>query len=344
MLHCCECALVLSFCIQVVHHAAYGMIVHAGPCVVGSISLTQEFCEARKQRHLQLAVSGILTVALTYVAMPDCKKRRPGFFRPCVSSQSNGISQRCVAPPHSCVELPDPRQDHMWVHSERQILKLSSHVSHLGQWQEGQHSSCAHAVCTTTDCILPYVRRLSSLYFWFKLAGKDHVGRKQVKKVETGEWILKGTYRRSITLYTCAITILHEQWDVLKCRDTHTHHKWQAISVPLLWFVYDSYMYISDFNSGLYLIAKAMKAERIRSYLWCGCVSAFQDTLTVHVLWWWHKCRVFCISVSELVSCVFSTIPICLLFTCSITSKLELKETYRNCRKSAESKLGYWYI
>ena len=43
----------------------------------------------------------------------------------------------------------------------------------------------------------------------------------------------------------------------------------------------------------------------------CGCFSEFQDTSTVHEVQQWHKHTVFCISLSELVSCAFSTIPIC---------------------------------
>ena len=42
-------------------------------------------------------------------------------------------------------------------------------------------------------------------------------------------------------------------------------------------------------------------------------ISAFQDTSTVHEEQW-HKHTVLCISLSELVSCAFSTIPICPFF------------------------------
>ena len=45
-----------------------------------------------------------------------------------------------------------------------------------------------------------------------------------------------------------------------------------------------------------------------------GCVSASQDTSTVHEVQQWHKHTVLCISITELVSCAFSTIPICLFF------------------------------
>ena len=38
---------------------------------------------------------------------------------------------------------------------------------------------------------------------------------------------------------------------------------------------------------------------------------AFQDTSTVHEVQQWHKHTVLCILLSELVSCAFSTIPIC---------------------------------
>ena len=54
-------------------------------------------------------------------------------------------------------------------------------------------------------------------------------------------------------------------------------------------------------------------------------VSAFQDTSTVHEVEQWHKHTVLCMSLSELVFCAFSTIPICpffnsknFSFTCSI--------------------------
>ena len=39
--------------------------------------------------------------------------------------------------------------------------------------------------------------------------------------------------------------------------------------------------------------------------------SEFQDTSTVHEVQQWHNHTVLCISLSELVSCAFSTIPIC---------------------------------
>ena len=48
-------------------------------------------------------------------------------------------------------------------------------------------------------------------------------------------------------------------------------------------------------------------------------MGAFQDTSTVHEVEQWHKHTVLCISLSKLVSCAFSTIPICPFFNSSFT-------------------------
>ena len=62
------------------------------------------------------------------------------------------------------------------------------------------------------------------------------------------------------------------------------------------------------------LLPRAYEGEGMDGYrdqiVTCdGCFSAFQDTSTVHEVQQWHKHTVLCISLSELVSCAFSTIP-----------------------------------
>ena len=89
-----------------------------------------------------------------------------------------------------------------------------------------------------------------------------------------------------ITLYTCAIPILHEQWICLGMQ-RHIHITGNNLiprSVPNL-------RWTPELKSLM--------------YMWCGCVSAFQDISTVHVIWWWHKWTA-AVLVSKLVSCAFS--------------------------------------